>query len=96
MLKVWHASVPTLAVAFNLSLANFVSKMQDIDGFGQLAVKEVLSYLGVSGHEGFRTMAFELIPFGPGAKNDASVLILWMRTEASAAGDTCSHAPRSM
>ena len=73
MLKAWHASVPALTVAFNFNAADFVSKMYDIDGFGHLAVKEVLSYLGVSGHERFRTMAFGLIPFGPGAKNGASV-----------------------
>ena len=35
MPKAWHASVPTLIVAFNLSSANFVSKMHDIEGFGQ-------------------------------------------------------------
>ena len=35
--------------AFNLRSATIVSKVQDIDGFGQLAIKEVLSYLGVSG-----------------------------------------------
>ncbi|CAE7208927.1 unnamed protein product, partial [Symbiodinium sp. CCMP2456] len=52
---------------------DFLSKMYAIDGFGHLAVKEVLSYLGVSGHERFHTMAIELIPFGPGAKNGASV-----------------------
>ena len=44
--------------------------MHGIDGFGQRAVK---SYLGVSGHERFRTMAFVLMPVGPGAKNGASV-----------------------
>ena len=49
----------------------------------QLAVKEVLSYLGVSGHERFRTMALGLIPFGPGAKNGASVNTLLMQTSAS-------------
>ena len=61
-LKAWHASVPTPTVAFNLSSANFGPKMQESDGVGRLAIKEVLSYLGVSGHERFRTMAFELIP----------------------------------
>ena len=55
-------------VAFNLSSGHFVSKMHDIDGFGQRAVKDVLSYLGVCGHERFRTMAFELIPFGQGCE----------------------------
>ena len=75
MLKAWHASVPTLTVAFNLSSANFGPKMQEIDGVGQLAIKEVLSYLGVSGRERFRTLAFELIPCAPGAKNGASALI---------------------
>ncbi|CAE7854447.1 unnamed protein product, partial [Symbiodinium necroappetens] len=75
MLKAWHASVPTLTVAFTLSSAGFASTMHGIDGFGQLAIKEVLSYLGVSGRERFRTMVFELIPCGPGAKNGASVLI---------------------
>ncbi|CAE7433989.1 unnamed protein product [Symbiodinium microadriaticum] len=73
MLKAWHASVPALTAALNFNTASFVSKMRDIDGFGELAVKEVLSYLGVSGHERFRTMAFQFIPFGPGAKNGASL-----------------------
>ena len=73
MLKAWHAAVPALTTAFNVSSATFLSCMCDMDGFGQLAVKEVFSYLGVSGHERFRTMAFELIPFGPGAKNGASL-----------------------
>ena len=74
MLKAWHASVPTLTVAFNLSSANFGPKMQEIDGVGRLAIKEVLSYLGVSGHDRFRTVAFALVLFGPAAKNGASTL----------------------
>ena len=72
MLKAWHASVPALTAALNSDSESFVSKMRDIDGFGEMAVIKVLSYLGVSGHERFRTMAFALIPFGPGAKNGAS------------------------
>ncbi|CAE7264561.1 unnamed protein product [Symbiodinium sp. CCMP2456] len=89
MLKAWHAWVPTLTAAFNSDSASFVSKMRGIDGFGELTVKEILSYLGVSGHERFRTMAFALIPCGPGAKNGASLFFCSWR-------QTCSHASRSI
>ena len=78
MLKAWHASVPTLTIVFNLSSAN-LSEMHDIDGFGHPAVKEVLSYLAVSGHGWFCTMTLELTP----RREAWCIRVLWMRTAAS-------------
>ena len=57
-----------------------------IDGFGHLDVKEVLSYLGVSGHDRFSRD-------GPGThtlrsrREEWCIRVLWMHTAASAAGD---------
>ena len=86
MLKAWRASVSTLTVAFNLSSANFVSKMHDIDGFGHLAVKAVSGYLGVSGHDRFSDVGLGTHTLRS-RREEWCIRVLWMHTAASAAGD---------
>ena len=57
-----------------------------IDGFGHLDVKEVLSYLGVSGHDRFSHDGLGTHTLRS-RREEWCIRVLWMHTAASAAGD---------
>ena len=60
--------------------------MHDIDGFGHPAVKEVLSYLGVSGHDRFSHDGLGTHTLRS-RREEWCIRVLWMHTAASAAAD---------
>ena len=63
-----------------------MSKVHDIDGFGHLAVKEVLIYLGVSGHDRFSGDGLGTHTLRSRCE-EWCIRVLWMHTATSAAGD---------